>query len=831
MDIRTFFNAEYSRLQTTNKNIESELEKTLKLVESQTKDFERVNTILRGLLQDKTKSAKKTNDIKENNKNRNIQTRLAKSIKAIFQKPDSKKIVKETKSVSESLKITSSKMLIPHLTIQNASFKNVNFSQFQKQKVSQSSEDFYRTDDVSSNYEEKLKILRRIDKTLSNKPSFDMKEDGEKSEGGGFFGNIKGIIGTLLGGGLFAGIMKKLLPFGLGKAGRLGRIGQVLTGKAAQKLGTVGKAAGKLGGKALPIVGAVFSIYDMVKAIKTGFSDYKKYKSEGDSLAAEGAISSTLMNVFGNTINVVGSFLPGPLGIALFALGTSMTMVSDSMREAKGKTSGYVGEAREKVAKTEQLIESEKSKGTMVQLRPNFKDYKNIYWEFNNGEDWVPVIDASTGKYLSAMSGKNPIITSTDPKKPGIQTYKLNTKSGIREIVAEGGNIYMIVPNVGKVAISTRKNGGSVVRNKTYVVGEHQAETYVPNSKKNKKREIEVQTYKTELRKQQLKQQAEIDRRFKSFLDDMKEITTVFSSTPTGIPRTSSIKDNVITTASIIDKTKEYPTMKVETVGKDTTIGARYSAVKNHLQEASIKTGIPLETLVKFAHVESSMISDVAAKTSTATGLFQFTKGTWKDQLKKYGAKFGLTETAERTDPKANSLMGAMYIKENMDTLKRRGLEINEQNLYLLHFLGPGGGPKLIKTAQSAPDTIAANILPDAASRNPKVFYSNGVAKSVDEIYKWAQKKMSVDISYMNSFDIGSWNIDKDQEAFVHKGEIIIPEYYANKIRAEARSGNLKTTTPTIIEEYDIYSDSNFWINTFMPALANVVKMEYGGKQ
>src|SRR5574343_409415 len=273
MNIRTFFNAEYSRLQTTNKNIESELEKTIKLVESQTKDFERVNTILRGLLQDKTKSAKKTNDIKENNKNRNIQTRLAKSIKAIFQKPDSKKIVKETKSVSESLKITSSKMLIPHLTIQNASFKNVNFSQLQKQKVSQSSEDFYRTDDISLNYEEKLKILRRIDKTLSNKPSYNMKEDGEKSEGGGFFGNIKGIIGTLLGGGLFAGIIKKLLPFGLGKAGSLGRIGQVLTGNAAQKLGTVGKAAGKLGGKALPIVGAVFSIYDMVKAIKTGFSN------------------------------------------------------------------------------------------------------------------------------------------------------------------------------------------------------------------------------------------------------------------------------------------------------------------------------------------------------------------------------------------------------------------------------------------------------------------------------------------------------------------------------------------------------------------------------
>lgn len=223
-----------------------------------------------------------------------------------------------------------------------------------------------------------------------------------------------------------------------------------------------------------------------------------------------------LMNTFGNTINVVGSFLPGPLGIALFALGTSMSLVSDKMKETNGRTEGYIGEAREKVAKTEQLIDVERSKGTMVELRPNFSDYKNIYWEYNSGDEWKPIVDSSTGKYLSAMNGRNPIIQSTDPKLPGIQTYKLNTKTGgQREIVVENGNIYMIVPNVGKVAISTRKTGGPVVRNKTYVVGERQPETYVPNVQQNREVEKKIAQERVSLKKQQIQNKEKLIRHFK----------------------------------------------------------------------------------------------------------------------------------------------------------------------------------------------------------------------------------------------------------------------------------------------------------------------------
>lgn len=829
MDIRQFFNAEYSRLQIANDNIEKELTKTTEIIDSQIKEFERINYIFRGIAARQKGKSKKDDAVKEQSKLKGYQKKLVATFSKLVEPAKYTRVVAKEKSLPS--KITSVRFLIPSLTISSAQFNNVNFAGIKQERKSyQPSEDFYRTDDINNLYQEKIKILKRINANLSKSPNIqdgDNKE--EKKEPGGFFGNAGNIISAMMGGSLVAKLLKKFIPFGLGKTGRLGRLGKVLTGKAAQKLGILGKGASAVGKKALPIVGAVFSIYDMVKAVKTGIAEYKKYSAEGDKLAASGAINSTLMNVFGNTINVVGSFLPGPLGIALFALGTSMTMVSDSMRAAKGRTSGYVGEAREKVAKTEQLIEKERGKGTLVELRTNFDDYTNIFWEYKNGDNWKPVIDKSTGKNLSAMAGKNPIIQATDPKLPGIQTYKLNTKTGIREIVVEGGNIYMIVPNVGKVAIATRKSGGAVVKNKPYLVGEHRAETYVPNSKNNISKKIAEE--KKNIKKTNIRQNKKLEDSFKKFLKDIRDIGSIFSGKTLSSTRPTAQSDGTSTTASMIDRSKTYASADLSkwTVGRGGDIAERYSGVKDALKNASEKTGIPLETLVRFAHVESSFQSGVKADTSSATGLFQFTNRTWKGQLKKYGAQYGVSETADRTDPTANAIMGATYIKDNMDTLKRRGLEVTEPNIYLLHFLGPGGGPKLIKNAISTPDTLAADILPKSAKSNPDVFYKNGIANSTLDIYNWAKKKMNVDISYMKSYSVGSWKIPEDQEAFVHKGEMIVPEYYANKIRTDAKSGTMNIQQPELVEEYDIYADSSFWINTFMPALANVVKMEYGG--
>lgn len=804
MDIRTFFNAEYSKLQTTHKNVSRELEKISETLDNQISEFEAVNNILRGMLKNKDKKSLKGNEIKEKNTLRVIQKKLVSSISKIIEPKKPEKIVKTEKK--SSLKITSAKFLFPNLKIENASFSKINlFGLKYQQKTSQSSQDFYRTDDTKNKHQsEKIAILKRINDNLSNSPNLNLGEVKEEKDSGSFFGNIGGIIKAALGGGIITSLIAKFFP-------TLSKIGGIV-GKAGGLL----KGATKLGGKALPVIGAVMSIYDLVKGVKQGLSDYNKYSDAGDKLAAHGALSAMAMNTLGNTINVVGSFLPGPLGVALFALGTTMTLVSDKMNAAKGRTDGYVGEAREKVAKTEQLIEVERSKGTMVELRPNFSDYKNIYWEYNTGEEWKPIVDSSTGKYLSAMSGKNPIIQTTDPKLPGIQSYKLNTKTGgQREIVVENGNIYMIVPNVGKVAISTRKSGGPVVRNKTYVVGERQPETYVPNSKKNREVEKKIDAEREALRKQQIQQKREIDNKFQVFFDDMKKLRSFFvESSPS---RTSlAPSDKTLSQAGNITPQK---TKTMTTIGDN------------------IENVTPQQAILSSIGVKTNIIEIVSSKGRTLT-------------LKRNDG--AIVERVGNINWRANN---PGNIRPTKWSLKWPGVigSMDTVNGKFLVFDSYESGRKALyrqlfemNSYKNLTISKALQRYAPAADKNDPVAYAksviavagqDGVLSSFDEatrqkIVDAFQKKEGYvpGKEIIKSFDIGSWKIDKDQEAFVHKGEIIVPEYHANKIRSAAKSGKMQIANPEIIEEYDIYSDSNFWINTFMPALANVVKSEFGGE-
>lgn len=813
MDIRTFFNAEYAKLQTSHKNVAKELEKTSEIIDNQISEFEAVNNILRGLLKNKTKTPLKGNELKEANKLKTIQKKLVSSISKIVEPTKQQKIIKEK---PKTLKITSAKFLFPSLKIDNAVFSKVNLFgvKTQIQKSSQSSQDFYRTDDKKNEYQtEKIAILKRINDNLSNSPNMNLGEVKEEKDSGSFFGNIGGLISAALGGGIISSLIAKYFPT-LSKIGGIAKIGSKLGGLVG-KAGGLLKGATKLGGKALPVIGAVMSIYDLVKGVKTGLADYSKYSQAGDKLAAQGALSAMLMNTFGNTINVVGSFLPGPLGIALFALGTSMSLVSDKMKETNGRTEGYIGEAREKVAKTEQLIDVERSKGTMVELRPNFSDYKNIYWEYNSGDEWKPIVDSSTGKYLSAMNGRNPIIQSTDPKLPGIQTYKLNTKTGgQREIVVENGNIYMIVPNVGKVAISTRKTGGSVVRNKTYVVGERQPETYVPNVQQNREVEKKITQERASLKKQQIQQQREIDKTFQVFFDDMKKIRSYFSETTPS--KSMSPADNVTNQQGNITPQKK------ETM---TSVGD------------NLDTTTPQQELLTSIGIKTGISEIVSSKGRTLT-------------LKRTDG--ALIERTGNINWRAHNPGNIRPIPANINGPGVIGSMDTDNGKFLVFDSYESGRKALYRQlfeAKSYKNLTISQALQryaPAKDKNDPVAYakaviavagSDGILSSFDEptrqkIIDAFQKKEGFvpGKEVVKSFDIGSWKIEKDQEAFVHQGEIIVPAYHANKIRTAAKSGRMEIAHPEIREEYDIYSDSNFWINTFMPALANVVKSEFGGE-
>lgn len=139
---------------------------------------------------------------------------------------------------------------------------------------------------------------------------------------------------------------------------------------------------------------------------------------------------------------------------------------------------------------------------------------------------------------------------------------------------------------------------------------------------------------------------------------------------------------------------------------------------------------------------ESSFFSGANAKTSSATGVYQFIDSTWRTMVSRYGAQYGITMKTPKTDPRANALMGAEYAKENkayLETMLHRKVQPTE--MYMAHLLGAGGALSIIKARSTA---LAINVRPDAVSGNRSLFYTkvNGVSKPVT-VYEFRKRLRS----------------------------------------------------------------------------------------
>lgn len=170
------------------------------------------------------------------------------------------------------------------------------------------------------------------------------------------------------------------------------------------------------------------------------------------------------------------------------------------------------------------------------------------------------------------------------------------------------------------------------------------------------------------------------------------------------------------------------------------------------IDRAVERTGVSREALFGFAAQESAFNDSVKAGTSSATGLMQFTNGTWNDMVRKYGTEYGLTPNG-RNDPNQSAMAAALYMKENQRILERQiGRPVTTTDLYAAHFLGPGGAPNLLKAPGNA---IAANVAkPGQVSANRSVFYDkSGKPRTVNEVYKFMQQKVEAPgITYSQAF-------------------------------------------------------------------------------
>ncbi len=173
------------------------------------------------------------------------------------------------------------------------------------------------------------------------------------------------------------------------------------------------------------------------------------------------------------------------------------------------------------------------------------------------------------------------------------------------------------------------------------------------------------------------------------------------------------------------------------------------------IEQASSKTGVNFAYLVQQASAESSFDPAAKAKTSSASGLYQFIERTWLSMVDKYGAKHGIETDGKtrgelldmRNDPRAASLMAAELASDNEKFLKSHtNIEIGSTELYFAHFMGAGGAASFLNARNENPLQQAALLFPKAAKANKNVFYdqSTGRAKTLDEVYAFFDKKFDV---------------------------------------------------------------------------------------
>lgn len=165
-----------------------------------------------------------------------------------------------------------------------------------------------------------------------------------------------------------------------------------------------------------------------------------------------------------------------------------------------------------------------------------------------------------------------------------------------------------------------------------------------------------------------------------------------------------------------------------------------WDAHKDTIVAAAMMAGVDPGIMAAKAGLESSFRSKVKAGTSTATGLYQFIEGTWNEMLAKYGAKYGINPNTPRSDPRANALMAAEYLKENGNSLQRHvERDLTDTDYYAAHFLGAGGARRLLTAVPSA---SAVAIFPSEARANPDIFYSGGRARTIAEVYSELDRRM-----------------------------------------------------------------------------------------
>jgi hypothetical protein len=156
--------------------------------------------------------------------------------------------------------------------------------------------------------------------------------------------------------------------------------------------------------------------------------------------------------------------------------------------------------------------------------------------------------------------------------------------------------------------------------------------------------------------------------------------------------------------------------------------------------EAANKTEMDPALLMAIADKESNFRTTAKARTSSASGLFQFVEKTWMKALADFGHRYGYADEAKaasgdakmprakilglRNDPYLSAAMAAEMLKKDSAKIAEKvGRPLTSGETYLIHFLGPEDTARFMKAMEETPHMSAAALLPKPARANKPIFY------------------------------------------------------------------------------------------------------------
>lgn len=202
----------------------------------------------------------------------------------------------------------------------------------------------------------------------------------------------------------------------------------------------------------------------------------------------------------------------------------------------------------------------------------------------------------------------------------------------------------------------------------------------------------------------------------------------------------------------------------LQSIRTDTPKGRSMAAIARAAQA----TGVDFSYLYHQARLESGLNPDAKARTSSATGLYQFINQSWLGVVDRHGAEHGLGWAADaierrpdgrfivrdpqmrtaimelRKNPDAAAIMAGEFAADNRAYLEQHtGQNVAPVDLYLAHFLGPAGAAKFLNARSTAPDQSAAALFPEAARTNRNIFYGkDGAPRSLEAVRALFARKM-----------------------------------------------------------------------------------------